>query len=71
MNFYQLSHVKLCHFVKIVKRHLNVNSYQWLGNIDMHMNAKCDQTNNTMWFKCYEHYHLLVTDGRTTDSHSD
>ena len=31
------------HFVKIVKRHLYLSSYQWLGNIDMHMFAKCDQ----------------------------
>ena len=25
------------------KRHLYVNGYQWLGNVDMHMQAKCDQ----------------------------
>ena len=30
-------------FVKIVKRHLYVSIYQLLGNVDMHMYAKCDQ----------------------------
>ena len=39
----KLSHVQLCHFVKIVKHHPYVSSYQWLGNVDMHMYAKCDQ----------------------------
>ena len=30
-------------FVKIVKRHIYVSSYQWLGNVDRHMYAKYDQ----------------------------
>ena len=31
--------------VKLVKRHLYVSSYQWLGNVEMHIYAKCDKKN--------------------------
>ena len=29
---------------------------EWLGNVDMHMYAKCDKK-YAMWFKSYEHFH--------------
>ena len=56
-EFHQHSHVKEYHLIKIVKRHLYGSSYQWLGNVDMHMYANFDQNNNNVRFRSYEHYH--------------
>ena len=54
-----------------MKRHLYVSSNQWLGNVDMNI-VLCMQNmiKYTIWFKRYEHFHLLVRDVGT-DSHSD
>ena len=62
--------VKLCHFVKIVRRHLYISSTQWIGDVDMHtcMYATCDQ-NTPCGIKSYEF--SIAGNRQTTDCSAD